>query len=85
MRRFPGSDPCSMEDMKHFAETVARATPGRLDKKLGKPTVKSIRNKMRKFMSAWERDTGLAIPKHVHDSMCPVSVPKDCSYRNMVS
>ncbi|KAK3394980.1 hypothetical protein B0H63DRAFT_492051 [Podospora didyma] len=60
-----------METMKHFAETVGRSTKARLDKKLNRPTVKTIRNKIRKFMSAWERETNQPIPKAVHDLMCP--------------
>ncbi|GAB1318208.1 hypothetical protein MFIFM68171_08418 [Madurella fahalii] len=71
VRRFPGSDPRNMETLKHFAESVARSTTARLDKTLDRPTVKTIRNKVRKFMSAWERETNLPIPKDVHDSMCP--------------
>jgi hypothetical protein len=63
-----------METMKHFAEAVGRSTPGRLDKKTKRATVKSIRNKIRKFMSQWQRETNLTIPKDVHDSMAPVSV-----------
>jgi len=58
-----------METMKHFAETVGRSTKARLDKVLNRPTVKSIRVKIRTFMSAWERETDLSIPKDVHDSM----------------
>ena len=79
-RKYPGSDPRSMEVMKHFAEVVGRATPGRLDKEMTldknkkRATVKTIRNKIRKFMSQWQRETHLTIPKDVHDSMAPVSV-----------
>jgi hypothetical protein len=62
-----------MEDMKHFAEAVGRSTPGRLDKETKRATVKSIRNKIRKFMSIWQRETNLTIPPEVHDSMAPVS------------
>ena len=64
-----------MKDMKHIAEAVGRSTPGRLDKEKGKATVKTVRNKMRKFMSQWERKTNLAIPPEVHDSVAPVSTP----------
>jgi len=48
-----------MKHMKHFAEAVGRLTPGRLDKKTGRATVKSVRNKVRKFMSQWQRVTNL--------------------------
>ena len=72
LEKFPTSDPREMETMKHFAEVVARTTKGRLDKKLNRPTVKSIRVKVRCFMAAWERETKFVIPKHVHDSMAPV-------------
>jgi hypothetical protein len=67
-----------MENMKHFAEAVGRSTPGRLDKGTKRATVKSIRVKIRRFMSQWQRETNLTIPKDVHDSMAPVSVSKSC-------
>ena len=81
-RKYPGSDPRSMEVMKYFAEEVGRATPSRLDKEKAldknkkRVTVKTIRNKIQKFMSQWQRETYLTIPKDVHDSMAPVSVLK---------
>ena len=62
-----------MVDMKHFAEAVGRSTVGKIDKENRKATVKSIRVKMRRFMSQWERETGLSIPRDVHDSVVPVS------------
>jgi len=74
-KRYPGSDPRNMFDLKHFTEAVGRATVGRLDKERNKPTVKIIRNEMRRFVSQWQRETGLTIPQHVHDSMAPVSNP----------
>lgn len=74
-REFPGSDPRIMEDMKHIAEAIGLATPGKLDKENGMATVKTVRNKVRKFMSQWVRKTNLAIPPEVHDSMAPVSTP----------
>ena len=64
-----------MRDMKHFAEAVGRSTPGRLDKKTKRPTVKSVRVKMRNFASQRQRETNLTIPKEVHDSVAPVSAP----------
>jgi hypothetical protein len=64
-----------MEDMKHVTEAVARSTRGRLDKKTKRGTVKSVRNKMRKLMSIWQRETNLTIPTEVHDSVAPVSAP----------
>jgi hypothetical protein len=64
-----------MEDMKHITEAVARLTPGRLDKETGRATIKTVRNKMRKLMSIWQRKTNLTIPPEVHDSVAPVSVP----------
>jgi hypothetical protein len=45
--------------MKHFAEAVGRSTPGRLDKATKMVTVKSARNKIRKFISLWRRETHL--------------------------
>jgi len=64
-----------MEDMKHITEAVGRATPYRLDKELKRATVKTVRNKMRKLMSIWQRNTNLTIPPEVHDSVAPVSAP----------
>jgi len=64
-----------MEDMKHFAEAAGRSTPGRLDKVSKRATVKSVRNKIRKFMSKFQHLTNLTIPKEVYDSMAPVSAP----------
>jgi hypothetical protein len=52
-----------MEDMKHLAEAVGRSTPGRLDKTTNRATAKSVRNKIRKFMSQWQRETNLTSPK----------------------
>ena len=74
-RKYPSSDPRNMEDMKHITEAVARSTPGRLDKELKRATVKTVRNKMRKLMSIWQRKTNLTIPPEVHDSVAPVSAP----------
>jgi hypothetical protein len=70
-----------MEDMKHFAEAVGRLTPGRLDKATKRVTVKSVRNKIRKFMSQWQLETNLTIPKEVHDSMASQKVRRsfNCS------
>jgi hypothetical protein len=64
-----------MEDMKHFAEAVGRSTPYKLDKEFKQPTVKTVQNKMQRFISVWERKTGLKIPPAVHDSVAPVSMP----------
>jgi hypothetical protein len=74
-KKYPGSDPRNMVDLKHFAEAVGRAIIGGLDKEQNKPTVRTIRNKMRKFMSQWQRETGPTIPQDIHDSMAPVSTP----------
>lgn len=71
--RFPDADPQSLKSLKHFAQAVALATKGRLDKKGGRPTVHTVRNKLRHFMAAWERAND-AIPKQIHDSVCAVSV-----------
>ena len=68
-----------MKDMKHIAEAIGRSTPGRLDKETGMATVKTIRSKMRIFMSQWVRKTHLSIPPEVHDSAAPVSVPSGLS------
>ncbi|KAG9245438.1 hypothetical protein BJ878DRAFT_541278 [Calycina marina] len=70
-RKYPRSDLRNMEDMKHITEAVGRSTPGRLDKELKRATVKTVRNKMRKLMSIWQRNTNLTIPPEVHDSVAP--------------
>ncbi len=54
-----------MEDMKHLTEVLGRSIPGRLDRVIKRAIVKSIRNKIRKFMSQWRRETKLTIPKDV--------------------
>ncbi|KAH9203425.1 hypothetical protein DL95DRAFT_503944, partial [Leptodontidium sp. 2 PMI_412] len=65
------SDLRNMEDMKHITEAVGRATPYTLDKELKRATVKTVRNKMIKLMSIWQRKTNLTIPPEVHDSVAP--------------
>lgn len=74
-KAFPGSDPRNMGDVKHFAEVIARSTLGVLENAL---KVQIIRNKMRAFMSQFERVTNLTIPKEVHDSMVLVSAQYLC-------
>jgi hypothetical protein len=64
-----------MDVAKHVAEAIGLATPGKLDKEEGMATVKTVRNKMRKLMSMYERKTGRTIPPEIHDSMAPVSTP----------
>ncbi|KFY96272.1 hypothetical protein V500_02528 [Pseudogymnoascus sp. VKM F-4518 (FW-2643)] len=71
-RKFPEADPRTMQCMKHFAEVVGRSTVGRLDEG-GMATVKTVRNKVRIFMSQWERENHQSIPPKVHRSMAPVS------------
>jgi hypothetical protein len=58
-----------MEDIKHFTEAVERLTLGRLNKVTKRVTVKSIRIKIRKFMSQWQRETNLTISKEVYNSI----------------
>ncbi|KFZ25442.1 hypothetical protein V502_00079 [Pseudogymnoascus sp. VKM F-4520 (FW-2644)] len=69
-RKFPGADPRTMQCMKHFAEVVGRSTVGRLDEG-GMATVKTVQNKVRVFMSQWERENHQTIPPKVHKSMRP--------------
>ncbi|OBT38904.1 hypothetical protein VE00_10781 [Pseudogymnoascus sp. WSF 3629] len=69
-RKFPEADPRTMQCMKHFAELVGRSTVGRLDEG-GMATVKTVRNKVRIFMSQWERENHQSIPPKVHESMAP--------------
>ncbi|OBT53809.1 hypothetical protein VE04_04807 [Pseudogymnoascus sp. 24MN13] len=67
-RKLPEADPRTMQCMKHFSEVVGRSTVGRLDE--GRmPTVKTVRNKVRIFMSQWERVNHQSIPPDVHNSM----------------
>lgn len=60
--------------MKHITEAVRRVTSYKLDKELKRATVKTVRNKIRKLTSIWQRKTNLTIPPEVHDSVAPVSV-----------
>ncbi|KAH7255156.1 uncharacterized protein BKA55DRAFT_725354 [Fusarium redolens] len=61
-----------MQVMKHFAEFVALGTVGKLDKENELPTTDSIRNKMRRFYSNWQRKTRQTIPAEVTLSMAPL-------------
>jgi hypothetical protein len=62
-----------METAKHVAEAVGLATPGQLDKEGGMATVQTVRVKMRRLFSQWERKTDRKMPQEIHDSMAPVS------------
>jgi hypothetical protein len=64
-----------MKDIKHITKAVARSTPYRLDKEIERLTVKTVRNKMRKLISIWQRNTHRTIPPEVHNSVAPISVP----------
>ncbi len=59
--------------MKHFAETVALGTMGKLDVNDKLPTPDSLRVKMRQFYNAWERHYKLEISLGVKRSMAPLS------------
>ncbi|KAJ6436687.1 carbonic anhydrase [Purpureocillium lavendulum] len=71
-RRFPGSTPTDIQTLKQYAECIALAAKGRLDK-TGKrrPTATSVRNEMRQFCSAWQRSHNARIPPDVRLSMAP--------------
>ncbi|KAK4095597.1 hypothetical protein Purlil1_393 [Purpureocillium lilacinum] len=71
-RRFPGSTPTNIQTLKQYAECIALAAKGRLDK-TGKrrPTATSVRNGMRKFCSAWQRAHNVHIPPDARLSMAP--------------
>ncbi|KAL3952669.1 hypothetical protein ACCO45_012612 [Purpureocillium lilacinum] len=71
-RRFPGSTPTDIQTLKQYAECIALAAKGRLDK-TGKrrPTATSVRNEMRQFCSAWQRAHNARIPPDVRLSMAP--------------
>jgi hypothetical protein len=62
--------------IKYFAEVYTYRTKFKLDKKLKRPTIKSMRVQIRIFMSAWQCKTNLTIPIEVHDSICPISIPQ---------
>ncbi|KAM5357705.1 hypothetical protein ACJZ2D_015990 [Fusarium nematophilum] len=70
-KEFGSSDPREMQVMKHFAEFVALGTVGKLDKENELPTTDSVRNKMRRFYSNWQRKTHQTIPAEVTLSMAP--------------
>lgn len=66
-----------MKTLKHFAKFIALSMRGRVkkDNPHGRPTVDSVRNQMRKFCSAWNRDNvdkGQRIPEEMSLSMAPV-------------
>jgi len=61
-----------MQVMKHFAETVALGTKGKLDEEDELPTPDSLRGVMRRFYNAWERHYDLEIPLDVKRLMVPV-------------
>jgi hypothetical protein len=61
-----------MQVMKHFAETVALGTKGKLNEEGELPTTDSLRGAMRRFYNAWERHYDLEIPLDVKQSMAPV-------------
>lgn len=62
-----------MRVMKHFAETMALGTIGKLDDEGELPTTESLRARMREFCNAWERHHNLEIPLGFKRSMAPVS------------
>jgi hypothetical protein len=67
----PRADPCSQfSTLKKFAEFVGRLSKGMLEEM---PTVNSIRCYMRRFTSAWERETGKCIPEQFRRSLTHVS------------
>ncbi|KAF4458660.1 carbonic anhydrase 2 [Fusarium albosuccineum] len=68
---FGSSDPRDMRVMKHFAEFLALGTTGKLDKENELPTTDSVRNKMRRFYSNWQRETHQTIPTEITRSMAP--------------
>ncbi|RYP14043.1 hypothetical protein DL767_010440 [Monosporascus sp. MG133] len=78
LNKFPGSDPCNMQVMKHFAEVIGRGIKARLEARVGRSktergraTTFSVRNKMRRFYNMWEREMHIAIPEKVKNSMAP--------------
>ncbi|KPM33976.1 hypothetical protein AK830_g12599 [Neonectria ditissima] len=70
-KEFGRSDPRDMQVMKHFAECMALGTVGKLDKENQLPTTDSVRNKMRRFYSNWQRKNHQTIPKEITGSMAP--------------
>ncbi|KID93463.1 carbonic anhydrase 2, partial [Metarhizium majus ARSEF 297] len=74
--KYPEATPQEMATLKHFTKFITLAMRGRVkkDNPQGRPTVDSVRNQMRKFCSAWNRDNvdkGQRIPEEVSLSMAP--------------
>ncbi len=74
VKKYGPSDPRDMRVMKHFAETMALGTIGKLDGEDELPTPDSLRIKMRRFYNAWERHYKLEISLDVKRSMAPVRI-----------
>ncbi|KAK7422764.1 hypothetical protein QQZ08_009389 [Neonectria magnoliae] len=68
---FGRSDPRDMQVMKQFAEFVALGTVSKLDKNNQLPTTDTVRIKMRRLYSNWQRKSHTTIPKEVTGSMAP--------------
>ena len=60
--------------MKHFAETIAFGTKGKLDEEDELPTPDSLRGVMRRFYNVWERYYDLEIPLNVKRLMALVRI-----------
>ena len=72
-RTHPDADPHTLKTLKHFAEFMARTIPGLLDPS-GKPTVQTVRNHFRCFISGWNLNNPLSrISADLKDSITNVS------------
>ncbi|KAK5988066.1 hypothetical protein PT974_12203 [Cladobotryum mycophilum] len=71
LKEFPDSDPRDMQTLKQYAEYLGLSMTGKLDKNAQMPTTSSVRNKLRQFCNAWERDFRQSIPQEVRLSMSP--------------
>jgi len=58
----PGASPCNIRILKHFAELLKDSAQGQL---ADKPTEDTVCGYMRRFMSGYERETGICIPEQV--------------------
>ncbi|KAM7183345.1 hypothetical protein V8F33_013652 [Rhypophila sp. PSN 637] len=58
-------DPHDLQSLKLFAEFIGKSTPGNLDPS-GKPTVQTVRNYFRRFVSGWNRKNPDALISHNH-------------------
>ncbi|KAI0443369.1 hypothetical protein F4803DRAFT_515037 [Xylaria telfairii] len=73
--KFPGHDPRDVRVMKHFAEVIGRGIKAKFEAKNRdnnqRASTFTVRNKMRRFFSMWERQMHVDITDEVKASMTP--------------